>query len=931
MPADGTTQRYKYNKEQLVALSHTTGAKMRPHFLKLEFFNDSGVWDPEKWVLGERNDEVGSGTKTATTTTAAAAVSSSLDEGKGKRERPADLDRESLTGKRRSADPKERLKEDQDGIILSPQRRSFGTGCHVTQQITGSSIGNNNANNNSSNSNVNSGGGNRRSESPELRFNDRDNHREPSRRIGSGRFSNRERERDRERDFGYRGGDLHGDGGRRSNDSRDLRSGGGGGGGYRFRRDDGNRMGRDISSKDYDRRSNHKEKNFRRIEEEEEPEWFSCGPSSQSETIELRGFDDVTHHSSSSASSSDDQRLKRERRKSWRKSKTPTIEEEEESAAAAAAAAAVVVVEKQQQPPIKKDEKEEEAAVRSEGDGEEDPNDHSNTTFDFGDLFKFDAIASIFPNTQSTSPETVENNSLIGSRFGQFFRKEVSSPSAAALTSAANVNLTTVAESGDTSRRSSFQDELIVSNLNEPSESPTSGSDTYFAPISPAQLTKRSKGDKKGKQLLNLHKLETGLKSLVLGSGGGGGSGLANGGQSAEAMNAFEKLLSQMSDSPAARPPPVSVAVESEKKSIQSSEFHLPLHSSAHSHSQSKLHMMEQRTNIPSPLIFRQDPPPAISHAPSPIHPAQIVQSMAPLNPNSLQAGHILTRVPSPQELRQQQPPQMTLPLTKPIPSPSLSIIPTSVMRKMQIQMQQRALNQQLNKGYLATPAGIDIAKQLILQQQMNSQRQMNISPLSVLTTTTHPGLPIRPATYTSPSAMVNPIRPAPNSSSSAAAAAAAINNNNNFLMRNLVHNAAPSLSQYNQMATTYQRHATDPRQLQAAKVQQQQTTGGQSHLHHLLMTGGGGGVQQSRALVGNSNNISPGSRPIQPQSFNNFLKSVSGNDVLSQPLPPSTTNFDKWFGSDLRHKMTNLPPVPTQKAQYVEEVEQRHTQTVLN
>ena len=30
------------------------------------------------------------------------------------------------------ADPKERLREERDGIILSPQRKSFVTGCHVT-------------------------------------------------------------------------------------------------------------------------------------------------------------------------------------------------------------------------------------------------------------------------------------------------------------------------------------------------------------------------------------------------------------------------------------------------------------------------------------------------------------------------------------------------------------------------------------------------------------------------------------------------------------------------------------------------------------------------------------------------------------------------------------------------------------------------------
>lgn len=37
-------------------------------------------------------------------------------------------------GSERSADPKERLKEEKDCIVLSPQRRSFGTGCHVSHQ-----------------------------------------------------------------------------------------------------------------------------------------------------------------------------------------------------------------------------------------------------------------------------------------------------------------------------------------------------------------------------------------------------------------------------------------------------------------------------------------------------------------------------------------------------------------------------------------------------------------------------------------------------------------------------------------------------------------------------------------------------------------------------------------------------------------------------
>lgn len=33
---------------------------------------------------------------------------------------------------RRSNDPRERVRKEQDGIVLSPQRRSFNSGCFVT-------------------------------------------------------------------------------------------------------------------------------------------------------------------------------------------------------------------------------------------------------------------------------------------------------------------------------------------------------------------------------------------------------------------------------------------------------------------------------------------------------------------------------------------------------------------------------------------------------------------------------------------------------------------------------------------------------------------------------------------------------------------------------------------------------------------------------
>ncbi|EEC11418.1 hypothetical protein IscW_ISCW009231 [Ixodes scapularis] len=159
----------------------------------------------------------------------------------GQRER---LDSEGGSGeplggpKRRNppADPKERLaREERDDLVLSPQRRSFGTGCHVPQP----------------------------SAPPDGPSKDGDGlaHREPSRRIGSGRILRDQRDWDREnREYGY--------GGRRFEDT-------GHAGGHSGRYGGDRRRGRDE-----------------RIEEEEEPEWFVGGPTSQHDTIELVGFDE---------------------------------------------------------------------------------------------------------------------------------------------------------------------------------------------------------------------------------------------------------------------------------------------------------------------------------------------------------------------------------------------------------------------------------------------------------------------------------------------------------------------------------------------------------------------------------------------------------------------------------------------------------------
>lgn len=74
----------------------------------------TGKWDPERWFMGNRNDRP-----------------LPLDDPRPKRQQDDTLVTHS---KRKSSDPKERIKEEKDDIVLSPQRRSFGTGCHVIPQ-----------------------------------------------------------------------------------------------------------------------------------------------------------------------------------------------------------------------------------------------------------------------------------------------------------------------------------------------------------------------------------------------------------------------------------------------------------------------------------------------------------------------------------------------------------------------------------------------------------------------------------------------------------------------------------------------------------------------------------------------------------------------------------------------------------------------------
>ncbi|XP_070806631.1 eukaryotic translation initiation factor 4E transporter isoform X2 [Pituophis catenifer annectens] len=213
---------HRYTKEELLDIKEHPQSKQRPSCLS-EKYDSDGVWDPEKWHASLYPN--------SGRTSPVESLKKELDS-----DRPALI--------RRIADPRERVKEDELDIVLSPQRRSFGGGCHVTAAA-----------------------GARRSGSPLEKENDCVRV-IGGRRIGSGRIISA-----RNFDKDHRSGEK---------DSRDVRE-----------RD----RDREYKDKRFRREYGDSKRLFgerRRNDSytEEEPEWFSAGPTSQSETIELTGFDD---------------------------------------------------------------------------------------------------------------------------------------------------------------------------------------------------------------------------------------------------------------------------------------------------------------------------------------------------------------------------------------------------------------------------------------------------------------------------------------------------------------------------------------------------------------------------------------------------------------------------------------------------------------
>ncbi|XP_015257435.1 PREDICTED: eukaryotic translation initiation factor 4E transporter [Cyprinodon variegatus] len=304
-------------------------------------------------------------------------------------------------------DPRERLKEDDLDVVLSPQRRSFGGGCQVNAVSMSSTRRPISPLENKENESLRPGG---------------------ARRIGSGRIiaarafereARAEKDRERERDF------------------KDKR----------FRRDFGDKR---VFS---ERRRNDSYA-------EEEPEWFSAGPTSQSETIELIGFDDKI--------------LEEDKRKTKRSRKrTDSVKEAVECDGGIP--------------------EEQDVALQSTAD-QEVPHpdvlpDQSAGDFDFNEFFNLENM----PGLASMIEDVLGEGPVSASRFSQWFSNTMS-PSG----------------SRSSSLRSTPHEELEKLAVLDPRcSSASQGSASYFTPI------QSSDGKEKVDILELLHKAKIDLKPLL--------------------------------------------------------------------------------------------------------------------------------------------------------------------------------------------------------------------------------------------------------------------------------------------------------------------------------------------------------------------------------------------------------------------------------
>ncbi|KAG5868188.1 hypothetical protein JTB14_030261 [Gonioctena quinquepunctata] len=471
----------RYTREELVKLRDVPLSKKKP-----DFFDEvsPSVLDPERWNFDRKKSESGTSENGGSRTSG----------GDG----PPD---QQHNNRRRPGDPRERVRKENDGIVLSPQRRSFKSGCFVTATM-----------------------GTNRSHSPLGAKNDGGSHmgireiQTGTRRIGSGRILRDSWDFDKPDssstdEYSFRGGPPRGGG---NNNEREDKFGSS----EKYER---RSFGRDFDMSRGDRENNNKESrrngrfDRRRItdhREQEEPEWFSSGPISQNDTIELRGFEESDKPGKKKLSPS---RVKRA--KEWSKKKSETqqqnaIEDKDDSKEPARRTtptpqAGGVGGGEQPEKKGENDLKEDHAKETTEKTSDENKvigapvNDQS---FNFDDILKCDSIPGLLTNGIGADGDTNTK-----SRFSRWFKQE--SPEKIE------------------SRRSSLHDDHIIKDLlkdiGETSVTIPGDSEAYFAPISPAANTggiiggKRSAQAQQQQQSQSINIMEMLQRGKQLGGDGG--------------------------------------------------------------------------------------------------------------------------------------------------------------------------------------------------------------------------------------------------------------------------------------------------------------------------------------------------------------------------------------------------------------------------
>ncbi|XP_048263920.1 putative uncharacterized protein DDB_G0271606 isoform X7 [Bombus terrestris] len=486
---------FQYSREELMLIKNLPLSKRRPDVLDTSYNNSRGAWDPELWHSDSKRSDTPP---------------------KDERTGHGDQVTESHN-KRRNGDPRERIRKEQDGIVLSPQRRSFNSGCFV---------------------NVNQPS-NRRPESPIGKT--EVSHREPVRRIGSGRILTRDiwdfRPENEKLEPAFRSG-ASGGTSMRDRDNRDTRDGKDRENARERDRDRDNlrerdernerferrSFGRDYSDRDRERdRDRAAERNDRNHQSErdkdrgrerrfsndrrrtysenrcdaDEPEWFSSGPTSQHDTIELRGFEDIPEEKAVNNSNSNTKNKKQTpvQKKRGKKNSLEKDGKQTENSAGPKGRSTPTAMD---QPinvvpaphsPISEQNESTSLAQKPNHDSNEsavteqscETTDSSSTAnqnqenshpdFNLDEFLKSDT----FPGVPGLLTNGVGSNGGSCSRFSQWFKRE--SP----------------VQQVD-SRRTSIQDDILNNLLNDITEPniqipSVTESNTYFAPISPANTT----------------------------------------------------------------------------------------------------------------------------------------------------------------------------------------------------------------------------------------------------------------------------------------------------------------------------------------------------------------------------------------------------------------------------------------------------------